>query len=132
VVDETVVREQEHVYQNIFELGNYPAFRGYDLPHALKYPTHKKVKQHAIQHYIDTISKLHMDIDNIYNGYPYFERTVSKSKQHYVIHHGAGFLLKIWPTEKYAALIEKLKELYPNLDCKIIKGPEDPDIASYF
>jgi hypothetical protein len=49
-----------------------------------------------------------------------------------VVHHGAGFLLKIWPTEKYAQLIEKLESIYPNLDCKIIMGPNDPDIASYF
>ena len=131
VVNETDVRLKEHEYDNIYELGNYPAFRGYDLPHALKYPTHKKVKQHAIQHYIDTISKLHIDIDNRYDGYPYFKHKIS-SKPYYVVHHGAGFLLKIWPTEKYAALIEKLYELFPNLKCKIIKGPDDPDIEQYF
>ena len=51
---------------------------------------------------------------------------------YFVIHHGAGFLLKIWPTEKYARLIEMLAEIFPNLDCKIIMGPEDPDIAQYF
>ncbi|WP_339832726.1 glycosyltransferase family 9 protein [uncultured Altibacter sp.] len=132
VVNEKEVRENEAPYDHIYELGNYPAFRGYDLPHALKYPTHKKVKQHAIQHYIDTIAKLHKDIDNQLDGYPYFETHKDPDKPYFVVHHGAGFLLKIWPTQKYAALIERLAELYPHLDCKIIMGPDDPDIAQYF
>lgn len=132
VVSEPDARKNESSYDVVYELGNYPAFRGYDLPHALQYPTHKKVKQHAIQHYIDTVSKLHMDIDNHLEDYPYFESNKNRTKPYFVIHHGAGFLLKIWPTEKYAALIEKLAELFPNLDCKIIMGPEDPDIAKYF
>jgi ADP-heptose:LPS heptosyltransferase len=132
VVSEPDVKENESSYNNIYELGNYPAFRGYDLPHALKYPTHKKVKQHAIQHYIDTVSKLHIDIDNHLEVYPYFESDKNVSKPYFVVHHGAGFLLKIWPTEKYAALIERLAKIFPHLDCKIIMGPEDPDIAKYF
>ncbi len=132
VVSEPEVRENESSYSNIYELGNYPAFRGYDLPHALKYPTHKKVKQHAIQHYIDTISKLHIDIDNHLEAYPYFQSDKNVSKPYFVVHHGAGFLLKIWPTEKYATLIETLAKIYPNLGCKIIMGPDDPDIAQYF
>ncbi|TYA53162.1 glycosyltransferase family 9 protein [Formosa maritima] len=132
VVNEEEVKLQEPNYNHIFELGNYPAFRGYDLPHALQYPTHKKVKQHAIQHYIDTISKLHISIDNKYDGYPYFEQSKPLNKKHFVVHHGAGFLLKIWPTEKYAQLIEELASIFPDLDCKIIMGPNDPEIASYF
>lgn len=132
VVDETIARATESNYDNIYELGNYPAFRGYDLPHALKYPTHKKVKQHAIQHYIDTAAKLHKDIDNHLEGYPYFKRHSNPKEKYYVVHHGAGFLLKIWPTEKYAALIERLLEIFPNLKCKIIQGPDDPDIKSCF
>ncbi len=132
VVDETVARTTENQYDNVYELGNYPAFRGYDLPHALKYPTHKKVKQHAIQHYIDTVSKLHRNIDNHLERYPYFKRNSNPKEKYYVVHHGAGFLLKIWPTEKYAALVERLYEIFPNLKCKIIKGPDDPDIESYF
>ncbi|PKA82598.1 ADP-heptose:LPS heptosyltransferase [Ulvibacter sp. MAR_2010_11] len=132
VVNEKEVREQEENYDHIYELGNYPAFRGYDLPHALKYPTHKKVKQHAIQHYIDTIAKLHVDIDNRLEGYPYFKAEKDSKNPYFVVHHGAGFLLKIWPTKKYAQLIERLADIYPNLDCKIIMGPDDPDIAQYF
>lgn len=132
VVNETVARKSENNYDNVYELGNYPAFRGYDLPHALKYPTHKKVKQHAIQHYIDTVSKLHIHIDNHLDGYPYFQRNPNPENTYYVVHHGAGFLLKIWPTDKYAALIERLHEIYPSLNCKIIQGPDDPDIKSCF
>ena len=132
VVDETIARTAESNYDNVYELGNYPAFRGYDLPHALKYPTHKKVKQHAIQHYIDTISKIHRKIDNHLEVYPYFERNKNPQENYYVVHHGAGFLLKIWPTEKYAALIERMHEIYPLLKCKIIQGPDDPDIKSCF
>lgn len=132
IVSETSARENEDEYDNIYELGNYPAFRGYDLPHALKYPTHKKVKQHAIQHYIDTISKLHIDIDNRLEGYPYFKRNINTEKPYFVVHHGAGFLLKIWPTDKYAKLIEQLRVIYPKLGCKIIQGPDDPDIKKYF
>ncbi len=132
VVSEPEARNNESAYDHIYELGNYPAFRGYDLPHALKYPTHKKVKQHAIQHYIDTVSKLHIDIENHLEGYPYFASNKNDSNPYFVVHHGAGFLLKIWPTEKYAALIENLAELFPTLNCKIIMGPDDPDIAQYF
>ncbi|MEZ4858410.1 MAG: glycosyltransferase family 9 protein [Flavobacteriaceae bacterium] len=132
VVSEEIARKTEDTYDNIYELGNYPAFRGYHLPHALTYPTHKKVKQHAIQHYIDTVSKLHIDIENHLDSYPYFKRKINTNKPYFVVHHGAGFLLKIWPTDKYAKLIEKLFEVYPNLDCKIIKGPDDPDIEKYF
>lgn len=132
VIDETVAGTTESNYDNVYELGNYPAFRGYDLPHALKYPTHKKVKQHAIRHYIDTVAKLHKDIDNHQKGYPYFKRNTNPKEKYFVIHHGAGFLLKIWPTDKFAALIERLHEIFPNLKCKIIKGPDDPEIETCF
>lgn len=132
VVNQEVVKEKESNYDAVYELGNYPAFRGYDLPHALKYPTHKKVKQHAIQHYIDTVAKLHKDIDNRFTKYPYFKRQLDKKNNYYVVHPGAGFLLKIWPTNKYAQLIETLYDLYPNLKCKIIQGPNDPDISTHF
>lgn len=132
VVNEETVKQQESSYDNVYELGNYPAFKGYDLAHALRYPTHKKVKQHAIQHYIDTVAKLHPQIDNQLDVYPYFERRLDPENLYYVVHPGAGFLLKIWPTEKYAQLIEYLFELYPHLNCKIIQGPNDPDISKYF
>lgn len=132
VVAEPDARKSEDNYDNIYELGNYPAFKGYHLPHAVRYPTHKKVKQHAIQHYIDTVSKIHRDINNHLDVYPYFKRNINTENPYFVIHHGAGFHLKIWPTEKYAALVERLREIFPNLDCKIIMGPDDPDIEQYF
>ncbi|WP_155949889.1 glycosyltransferase family 9 protein [Xanthomarina gelatinilytica] len=132
IINEEVARLKEDNFDHIFELGNYPAFRGYDLPHALKYPTHKKVKQHAIQHYIDTVSKLHISIDNSYKEYPFFKQQKTKGRKYFTVHHGAGFLLKIWPTEKYAQLIETLAKLFPYLDCKIIMGPNDPAIEPYF
>ncbi|MBQ0769217.1 MAG: hypothetical protein KBT58_07990 [Bizionia sp.] len=132
VVNEESVKHKESMYDVVYELGNYPAFKGYDLAHALRYPTHKKVKQHAIQHYIDTVAKLHSQIDNQFDLYPYFERHLDSRNLYYVVHPGAGFLLKIWPTENYARLIEYLFELYPHLNCKIIQGPNDPDISKYF
>ncbi len=132
VVDEKLVATKEFEYDDIYELGNYPAFRGYSLPHALHYPTHKKVKQHAIKHYIDAVAKLHISINNTYEGYSYFERKTSPNKKYFVVHHGAGFLLKIWPTEKYALLIERLLQIFPHLHCKIIQGPNDPEISSHF
>jgi hypothetical protein len=132
VVNEKEVRLQEEPYDNIYEFGNYPAFRGYRLPHALRYPTHKKVNQHAIQHYIDTAAKLHPNISNHLERYPFFERNPERENPYFVVHHGAGFLLKIWPTDKYAQLIERLAEIYPHLGCKVIMGPDDPDIEQYF
>ncbi|HEY0092492.1 MAG TPA: hypothetical protein VGB43_08410, partial [Flavobacterium sp.] len=59
VVDETLCKDEEHKFDLVIELGNYPAFRGYSLPHAISYPTHKRVKQHAVGHYIDAVSKFH-------------------------------------------------------------------------
>lgn len=127
IVNENEARENEALYDHVFELGNYPAFRGYDLPYALKYPTHKKVKQHAISHYIDTVSMLHKDIQpKNYKRYPYFEKSTA-SEPYYTVHPGAGFLLKIWPTEKYALLIEMIHHYFPELKCRIILGPGDPD-----
>lgn len=132
IVDEEKIKESEANFDKIIELGNYPAFRGYDLPHALRYSTHKKVKQHAIQHHIDGLAKFHKNYSNQYKGYPYFERNTDFENPYYVVHPGAGFLLKIWPTENYAKLIEELYCLFPKLKCKIILGKEDPNPADYF
>ena len=43
------------------------------------------------------------------------------------MHPGAGFLLKIWPTENYAKLIEEIHAVFPKLRCKIILGKDDPN-----
>jgi hypothetical protein len=132
IVDETLIKEKEAEFDKVIELGNYPAFRGYDLPHALKYATHKKVKQHAIQHYMDALAKFHKNYSNYYSKYPYFKRNTDFENPYYTIHPGAGFLLKIWPTNHYAQLIEELYQLLPNLKCKIILGKEDPNPSEFF
>lgn len=132
IVDEEKVKECESDFDKIIELGNYPAFRGYDLPYALKYSTHKKVKQHAIQHHIDGLAKFHKNCSNQYKEYPYFKRNTDFENPYYTVHPGAGFLLKIWPTENYAKLIEELYQLFPRLKCKIILGKEDPNPADFF
>ena len=132
VVDEESARKSEQQYDKIFELGNYPPFKGYDLPHAITYPTHKKKKQHAISHYVDAVANAQQEIDLSPSVYPYFEQFINTESPYYTVHHGAGFLLKIWPTEKYALLIQTIAKVYPMLRCVIIKGPDDPDIENYF
>jgi hypothetical protein len=132
VVDETVSRNHEEQYHNVYELGNYPAFRGYDLPHAIRYPTHKRVKQHAISHYLDAVSKFHIDAKREDVAFPYFKRKPNFRKPYYTMHPGAGFLLKIWPTQNYARVIEQIHKDYPTLKCKIIMGPDDPNPLDFF
>lgn len=115
----------------LIELGNYPAFRGYDYPNALTYITSKKVKQHAINHYLDAVARLNPHFSNAYKAYPYFDKKTTKEK-YYVVHPGAGFLLKVWPKEKYAALIKRIAKAFPGLQCKVIQGPNDPDLTPLF
>lgn len=130
VVDETQIKERETEFDRVIELGNYPAFRGYDLPHALRYPTHKKVKQHAIGHYLDAVSKFHVKA-NRNQKFPYFKHRTNPDDLYYTMHPGAGFLLKIWPTEKYAKVISGIHQLFPSLRCKLILGPEDPNPVDF-
>src|SRR5690606_10709623 len=132
VVDETICKIHEDDYDKVIELGNYPAFRGYDLPHAIKYATHKRVKQHAIGHYIDAVLKFHPQARRDHVNFPYFKRTPDFENPYYTMHAGAGFLLKIWPTENYATVIKRIREAYPILQCKIIQGPNDPNVLDYF
>lgn len=127
IVNQEKIKAHENEFDNIYELANYPAFRKKKLPYELKYPTHKKVKQHAIKHYIDCILRLHKGLKRKKHiKYPYFEQKKSE-KKHFTLHAGAGFELKIWPTDKYAILIEMIHKHFPNLDCHIIKGPKDPN-----
>jgi hypothetical protein len=132
VVDETLVKDYEDQYDKVIELGNYPAFRGYDLPHALRYATHKRVKQHAIGHYVDAVSKFHIDSDTKARRFPYFNSNPNFGQPYYTMHPGAGFLLKIWSTENYAKVIQHIHQIYPQLKCKIIMGPEDPNPLTFF
>lgn len=130
IVDQEKAKKDESMFDKVFELGNYPAFN--NVPEAISFSTHKKVKQHAIQHYIDAVSKYHKNYSNTYEVFPFFEHIVNFEKPYYTIHPGAGFLLKIWPTENYAKLIETLFELFPTIECKIIIGPDDPNPKDYF
>ncbi|MEM7085859.1 MAG: glycosyltransferase family 9 protein [Bacteroidota bacterium] len=132
VIDETHARKNEQHYDKIFELGNYPPFKGYDIPHAITYPSHKVKKQHAISHYLDAIANAQPGIDPSTYRYPYFNRFIDTKSPYFTIHHGAGFLLKIWPTEKYVSLIKTISKVYPRLQCVVIKGPDDPDIEHHF
>ena len=130
VVDAEVVKEKESEFDYIIDLGNCPAFGGYNIPHIIRYPTHKKLKQHVIHHYIDGLARLHPDVQpEDYQRYPFIE---TKPKElAYTIHPGAGFLLKIWPTKKYAELIEKIHAFFPELKCRIIVGPNDPNPVEF-
>src|SRR5690606_26266793 len=96
------------------------------------YATHKRVKQHAIGHYIDAVLKFHPQARRDHVNFPYFKRTPDFENPYYTMHAGAGFLLKIWPTENYATVIKRIREAYPILQCKIIQGPNDPNVLDYF
>lgn len=113
-------------FDQVIELGNCPAFGRKQFPHQLNYITHKKVKQHAIGHYADAIAKMHPQSAPV-QRFPYFERSVNHDQPYYTVHPGAGFLLKIWPTVKYAELISELHRVFPKLRCQIIIGPGDPN-----
>ncbi|HQU21798.1 MAG TPA: glycosyltransferase family 9 protein, partial [Flavobacteriaceae bacterium] len=131
VIDEETAKNNHSYYDTIYELGNYPPFKGYNLPYSITYPTHKKVKQHAINHYLDALENV-TGIKHRFRKYPYFDRKVNATNKYYTIHPGAGFKLKIWPTGKFAKLIEEIATIFPSLKCKIIQGPDDPDIIPFF
>lgn len=128
-VDETKVKTFESQYDNVYELGNYPTFTGKASSRIIQYTPN--VKQHAIKHYIDAVASIHKGIRNDFERYPYFQQKRVPDR-YFAVHPGAGFRYKIWPTDKYAELIERLFEIFPELRCKIIKGPEDPEIEPYF
>ncbi len=123
VVDATQIDHAE--FDTVIEFGNYPIFdRSIEQ---IEYVTSKKVKQHSIQHYIDAVCRFHKDLSNRNEGFPYFDRKTNFENLHYTLHPGAGFLLKIWPTENYAKLIEEIHAAFPKLRCKIILGKDDPN-----
>lgn len=123
VVDVNEVNKDD--FDRVIEFGNYPIFDR--SVNQIEYITSKKVKQHSIQHYIDAVARFHKSISNENSGYPYFDRETNFETPFYTLHAGAGFLLKIWPTENYGKLIETLYVLFPKLRCKIILGKEDPN-----
>ncbi|WP_299337119.1 glycosyltransferase family 9 protein [uncultured Psychroserpens sp.] len=130
VIDENSVDESN--YDTVIELGNYPRFNN-DLEKRpqIVYHTHKKVKQHSIEHYKDGIVAEFPHIKKTNERYPYFDK-VEASELYYTIHPGAGFLLKAWPIDYYAELIELINECYPYLKAKIIIGPNDPNPEPHF
>lgn len=130
VLDETKVNEED--YDKVIELGNYPWFTN-DLEKKpqIVYHTHKKVKQHSIEHYKDGIVSEFKAIKKTRNPYPYFDRRTS-GELYYTVHPGAGFLLKAWPVNYYAELIESIFDYFPELTAKIIVGPNDPNPEELF
>ena len=130
VVDENLVNEDE--YDEVIELGNYPKFHN-DLEKQpqITYHTHKKVKQHSIEHYKDGIVAQFPSLHKTNERYPYFEQTNSE-ELYYTVHPGAGFLLKAWPIDYYAKLIEQIHDYFPVLKAKIIIGPNDPNPEACF
>lgn len=130
VIDETNVNEED--YDKVIELGNYPWFNN-DLEKKpqIVYHTHKKVKQHSMEHYKDGIISEFNDIKKLKKPYPYFDRKKS-DELYYTVHPGAGFLLKAWPVNYYAELIESISAYFPMLTAKIIIGPNDPNPKEFF
>lgn len=126
VVDREQIKHRESEFDRVVELGNCPDFGRLDFPDQIKYPTHKKVKQHAWQHYLDAAYRFHPRPKKI-KTFPYFNRSTDFENPYYTIHPGAGFLLKTWPIENYASLIDRLTKEFPTLKCKVIAGPNDPD-----
>ena len=114
-------------YDKVINLGNYPKSRRFNNKGVIEYETHNKVKQHALKHYIDALATLHPEIDNSYNGYPYFKASTNTQNPYFIVHPGAGFSPKWWATDRYVLLIEKLLEKFPNYSCKVILGPDDPN-----
>ncbi|WP_323789375.1 glycosyltransferase family 9 protein [Psychroserpens sp.] len=130
VLNENDVNEED--YNDIIELGNYPKFSN-DLEKKpqITYHTHKKVKQHSIEHYKDGIIAQFPEIKKTNEPYPFFKQTNSQ-ELYYTVHPGAGFLLKAWPIDYYARLIEQIHDHFPELKAKIIIGPNDPNPEAYF
>lgn len=127
VIDQETALATENQYNFSVELGNYPAYiGGFKLPNEIRYNLHKKVKQHAVRHYIDALAKFHPDCRTGI-AYPYFERKPNCTTPYYTIHAGAGLLLKTWPLVNFANLIGAIRQQFPELGCKIIKGPDDPN-----
>ncbi|MBR9914662.1 MAG: glycosyltransferase family 9 protein [Algicola sp.] len=130
VVDETLVDATS--YDTVIELGNYPRFNNdAEKQPQIVYHTHKRVKQHSIEHYKDGIVSEFPDIKKTGDPYPFFDRREA-NELYYTVHPGAGFILKAWPIDYYAKLIELIHEQYPQFKAKIIIGPDDPNPETYF
>lgn len=130
VVDEDKVDPNE--FDEVIELGNYPRFNNnLEKKPQIIYHTHKKVKQHSIGHYLDGVTAVFPSLRKTNAPFPYFEKRQT-NVPYYTVHAGAGFILKAWPAEYYAQLIEMIHELFPSLLVKLIIGPNDPNPENYF
>lgn len=130
VIDENQVNEAD--YTEVIELGNYPKFNNTTVKKLqITYHTHKRVKQHSIEHYKDGIVSMFSEIEKSKEPYPFFEKRKA-SDLYYTIHPGAGFILKAWPIDYYAKLIELIHDVFPQFTAKIIIGPDDPNPEPYF
>ena len=115
------------VYDEVINLGNYPKSGRFDNEGVIDYPTHHKVRQHALKHYIDAIGTFHSDIDTSFKAYPYFTKETNMEAPYFTVHPGAGFEPKWWPTDRYVAVIQTLLQQLPKYRCVVILGPNDPD-----
>jgi ADP-heptose:LPS heptosyltransferase len=130
VVDENEVNPD--AFDTVIELGNYPRFHNdAEKVPQITYHTHKKVKQHAINHYVDGVIARFPGLKKNEAPFPYFDKTKSH-ELYYTVHAGAGFILKAWPVSHYAQLIEMIHLKYPELKVKLIMGPNDPNPVPYF
>nr|WP_321222285.1 glycosyltransferase family 9 protein [uncultured Psychroserpens sp.] len=130
VIDENLANETH--YDEVIELGNYPRFNNTaEKKPQIKYHTHKRVRQHSIEHYKDGIVSVFSEIEKATTPYPYFEKRNTKER-YYTIHPGAGFILKAWPINYYAKLIELINDAFPQFKAKIIIGPNDPNPVPHF
>ena len=119
-------------YDKVIDLKNYPSFeKDKENSHQMSFPSYRRLKQHAIKHYLDGVATLHLDIDNSYAGYPFFKRGKAKGN-YFTVHPGAGFAAKYWPADKYGQLIKMLLHLFDGLECKLISGPGDPKVETLF
>ncbi|SCY19627.1 glycosyltransferase family 9 protein [Flavobacterium caeni] len=131
VIDQDSAQTQNQ-YDVVVELGNYPAYlNGFKLPDAIAYTTHHKLKQHASAHYLDAVARLHPDCD-VRMRFPYFEHQINTSQPYYTLHAGAGAIRKAWSVAGFANLILQIHAQFPQLKCKIIQGPGDPNPLDLF
>lgn len=119
-------------YDKIIDLSNYPSYRTVESPHKIWFPAYRRLKQHAFKHYLDGVAALHPEIDSSFKHFPYFKSTVAPKEKYFTVHPGAGFEAKYWPAWKYGKLILALLELFGDLHCQLILGPNDPKLEEVF
>ncbi len=118
-------------YEKVIDLSNFPNYNESKFAaEKIEYPTHSRIRQHAISHYLDGVSLLHKNLDNNFEKFPYFPKKTSPEK-YFTIHAGAGFLPKCYPIKNFEQLIGKILDDFETLNCIIITGKNDPDSWSF-